>query len=63
MRPRSRQEDSIKVDLKEARCEGVKWIQLAQDKVRWFLTNITLNGSDYEELYHQGYNTIHALYP
>jgi hypothetical protein len=34
---------------KEAGCEGVKWSQLAQDKVqRWVLTNITLNLSGFD---------------
>jgi hypothetical protein len=28
-------EDNIKMDHNEIRCEGVEWIQLAQDRVQW----------------------------
>jgi hypothetical protein len=28
-------EDNIKGDLTETGCEGVDWIQLAQDRVQW----------------------------
>jgi hypothetical protein len=31
-RPRFRWEDNIKMDLKEVGCEGVDWIDLAQDR-------------------------------
>jgi hypothetical protein len=34
-RPRCRWEDNIKMDFKEMRIDGVNWIRLAQDKVRW----------------------------
>jgi hypothetical protein len=34
-RPRSRWEDNIKMDLQEVLCEGVDWIDLAQDRDRW----------------------------
>jgi hypothetical protein len=34
-RPRCRWEDIIKMDLQEARCEGMDWIGLAQDTDRW----------------------------
>jgi hypothetical protein len=34
-RPRHRWEDGIKVDLTEIGCEGVEWIELAQDRDRW----------------------------
>jgi len=34
-RPRSRWEDNIKIDLQEVGCEGVDWIELAQDRDRW----------------------------
>jgi len=29
------QEDKIKMDLQELRCEGMDWIDLAQDRDRW----------------------------
>ena len=31
-RPRRRWEDNIKMDLQEVGCEGVDWIELAQDR-------------------------------
>jgi hypothetical protein len=34
-RPRRRWEDGIKMDLREIGWEGVEWIHLAQDMVRW----------------------------
>jgi hypothetical protein len=34
-RPRRRWEDNIKMDLGEIGIDGAKWIQLAQDRVRW----------------------------
>jgi len=34
-RPRRRWEDNIKMDLQEAGCGGMDWIQLAQDRDRW----------------------------
>jgi hypothetical protein len=43
-RPRRRWEDNIKVDLKEARCGGMDWIELAQDRGRWWaLVNAAMN--------------------
>ena len=30
-RPRRRWEDNIKMDLQEVRCEGMDWIDVAQD--------------------------------
>jgi hypothetical protein len=34
----------FKMDLKEIRCDGVNWIQLAQDKVQWLnLVNTVTN--------------------
>ena len=33
-RPRRRWEDNIKTDLQEVACEGMDWIDLAQDKDR-----------------------------
>jgi len=34
-RPRRRWEDVIKMDLQEAGCGGMDWIELAQDRDRW----------------------------
>ena len=34
-RPIRRWEDNIKMDLEEVGCEGVDWIELAQDRDRW----------------------------
>jgi hypothetical protein len=34
-RPRRRWEDNIKIDLRETGIDGVYWIRLAQDRVRW----------------------------
>ena len=35
-RPRRRWEDNIKMDLQEVACRGMGWIELAQDKGRWW---------------------------
>jgi hypothetical protein len=43
-RPRRRWEDNIKVDLQEAGCGGMDWIELGQDRDRWrALVNAVLN--------------------
>jgi len=34
-RPRHRWEDSIKRDLQEVGCEGMNWVNVAQDRDRW----------------------------
>ena len=34
-RPGRRQEDNIKMGLREVGCEGMDWIDLAQDRDRW----------------------------
>jgi len=34
-RPWRRWEDNIKMDLQEVGCEGMDWIELAQDRDRW----------------------------
>jgi hypothetical protein len=34
-RHRRRWENNIKLDLREIVIDGAKWIQLAQDRVRW----------------------------
>jgi hypothetical protein len=35
-RPRRRWEDNIKMDLQEVGCGVVDWIELAQDRNRWW---------------------------
>jgi hypothetical protein len=35
-RPRRRWEDNIKLDLQEVRCGVMDWIELAQDRDRWW---------------------------
>jgi hypothetical protein len=43
-RPWRRWENKIKVNLKEVRCEGMDWIDLAQEKHRWWaLVNAVMN--------------------
>jgi hypothetical protein len=61
MTPMSRQKDSIKMDLKEVGREGVRWIQLAWNKLQRWVSQI-LNSGGYEELYPLEYNTMYALY-
>jgi len=33
--PRCRREGNIKMDLEEVGCEGIDWIDLAEDRDRW----------------------------
>jgi len=43
-RPRCRWEDNIKMDLREVRCGGMDWIELAEDRDRWYaLVNAVMN--------------------
>jgi hypothetical protein len=43
-RPRRRWEDNIKMDLREIGIDGENWIQLAQDRVRWWACmNMVMN--------------------
>jgi hypothetical protein len=35
VRPRRRWVDNIKMDLREIRCDGVDWIEMAQDRGQW----------------------------
>jgi hypothetical protein len=43
-RPRRRWEDNIKMDLQEAGCGVMDWIDLAQDRDRWReLVNAVMN--------------------
>ena len=42
--PRCRWKDNIKMDIQEVRCEGMDWIDLAQDTQRWrALVNAVMN--------------------
>jgi hypothetical protein len=41
---RRRWEDNIKMDLQEVGCGGVDWIELTQDRDRWWtLVNAVMN--------------------
>jgi hypothetical protein len=43
-RPGYRWEDNIKMDLQEVGCGGKDWIDLAQDRDRWWsLVNVIMN--------------------
>jgi len=43
-RPRHRWEDNIRMDLQELECGGMDWIELAQDRDRWWaLVNAVIN--------------------
>jgi hypothetical protein len=43
-RPKHRWEDNIKMYLREVGCEGIHWIDLAQDRNRWrALVNTVMN--------------------
>jgi hypothetical protein len=43
-RLRSRWEDNIKMDLQEVGCEGMYWINLVQDRDRWWsVVNAVMN--------------------
>jgi hypothetical protein len=34
-RPRRKWEDNMKMNLQDLGCEGMNWIELAQDRDRW----------------------------
>jgi len=43
-RPRRRWEDVIKMDIQEVGCGGTDWIELAQERDRWWaLVNAVMN--------------------
>jgi hypothetical protein len=35
-RPRRRWEDNIKMDLQDVECKGIDWIDLTQNRERWW---------------------------
>jgi hypothetical protein len=44
-RPRHRFQDTFKIDFKGIVCDGVDWIDMAQDRGRWrALANTVMNG-------------------
>jgi len=44
VRTRHRWKDNIKMNLQEVGCEGMDWIELAQDRDRWrALVNAVMN--------------------
>jgi hypothetical protein len=44
VRPRRRLEDNIKMNLQEVGCEGMGWIDVAEDRDRWrALVNEVMN--------------------
>jgi len=44
VRSRHRWEDNIKMDLQEVGCEGMDWMELAQDRDSWWtLVNAVMN--------------------
>jgi hypothetical protein len=46
-----RWEDNIKMDLQEVRCGSMDWIDLAQDRDRWWaLVNAVMNLRDYKKM-------------
>jgi hypothetical protein len=43
-RPRPRWEDNSKMDIQEVGCEGMDWIDMAQERDRWWkLVNAVMN--------------------
>ena len=44
-RPRHRWENNIKMDLQEVDCEGMDWIDVAQDRDRWLVDAVMNLGS------------------
>ena len=43
-RPRRRWDDNIKMDLEEVGCGGMEWIELAEDRDKWWaLVNAVMN--------------------
>ena len=44
-RPRRRWEDNIEMDLQEVGCAGMEWIELVQDRDRWWtIVNVVMRG-------------------
>jgi hypothetical protein len=43
-RPRRRWEDNTKLDLREIRIDGTNWVQLSQDRLKWWaFVNTVMN--------------------
>jgi hypothetical protein len=43
-RPRRRWVDNIKMDIREIGCDGINWVDVAQDRDQWWaLVNTVLN--------------------
>ena len=43
-RPRRRWEGNIKMEFKEVGCGGMNWIEMAQDRERWWaFVNVVMN--------------------
>ena len=49
-RPRREWEDNIKVDLQQVRCEGMDWMELAEDRNRFRALANAVKCGDFLEL-------------
>jgi len=46
-RPRRGWEDNTKMDLQDVGCEGMHWIELAQDRGRWRALVNAIKGTEF----------------